>query len=86
MLAHLRGALLVVGDLVGGRTEERAIEGKADVWVPRAEVMQALRVDAAETCCWPDDGAAVAEDAGCCAELADEAGRLEAVDLLLVLA
>ena len=86
MLAHLGGAPLVVGDLLGGRAEEGAVEGEADVGVSRAEVVQARRVDAAEDRRWPDDGAAVTEYARRCAELADEAGRLEEVDLALVLA
>ncbi len=86
MLAHLRRAPLVVGDLVGGRSEEGAVEGKTNNGVPRAEVVQASRIDATEDSCWPDDSPAMAGEASRCAELADETGRLNEVDLALVLA
>jgi hypothetical protein len=86
VLSHLSGASLVVGYLVGGGIEEGAVEGEANSGVPRAEVVQASRIDATEDSCWPDDCPAMAGQASRCAELADETWRLKEVDLALVLA
>ena len=86
VLAHLRDVLLVASNLLGGGIEQGAVEGQADVGVARTEVVEARGVDAAKDRRWSDDGAAVAGDAGGRAELTDNRGRLEQVDLAFVLA